>query len=386
MAGGRQICNGCGIQLAVPPSAQTIRCSICQTVTPVQPISYSYVQTTTNHDPVRQATRWFKGVLNNVSNTIDSVVASSINNSGSTRPSTYSYYLPIQRPLAFPPVHGRKRALLIGISYRSKRYELKGSVNDVNCMKFLLIEKLGYPKDSILVLTDDEREWIPTKRNIQRALQWLMEGCKSGDSLVFHYSGHGAQQPNRNGDEVDGFDETICPLDYEKEGMILDDEINATIVRPLPKGATLHAIIDACHSGTVLDLPYFCRMNQNGYYTWEDHSPPSGAYKGTSGGLALCFSACDDHQTSADTSALAGNAMTGAMTFSFIQAVQSAPGLTYGALLLAMRTAIREAKTGIRFNGPITSVLRKMFHIGLSQEPQLSASEKFDIYSKRVVL
>ncbi|KAI3930808.1 hypothetical protein MKX01_037254, partial [Papaver californicum] len=109
-------------------------------------------------------------------------------------------------------------------------------------------------------------------------------------------------------------------------------------------------------------------------------------YKGTSGGLALCFSACDDHQTSADTSALSGIATTGAMTYSFIQAVQSAPGLTYGALLIAMRTAIREPKTGIRFNSPITSVLRKMFHIGLSQVPQLSSSEKFDIYSKQVVL
>ncbi|KAI3930807.1 hypothetical protein MKX01_037253 [Papaver californicum] len=102
----------------------------------------------------------------------------------------------------------------------------------------------------------------PYKAKYSTGTSVLMEGCKSGDSLVFHYSGHGAQQPNRNGDEVDGFDETICPVDYEKEGMILGDKINATIVRSLPKGATLHAIIDVCHSGTVLDLPYFCRMNQ----------------------------------------------------------------------------------------------------------------------------
>ncbi|OVA09160.1 zinc finger protein [Macleaya cordata] len=375
-------CNGCGIQLAVPPAARSIRCIVCQTVTPVRPINYTYVQP---DDPVRQATRWVKGMLNNVSNTIDSVLTSTITNSGSTVP-TYSYYLPVlHQPLKFPPVHGKKKALLVGVCYRSRRYELRGSINDVNCMKFLLVEKLGFSKDSILVLTEDEKEWIPTKRNIRRALQWLIEGCKSGDSLVFHYSGHGSQQRNLNGDEVDGYDETLCPLDYETEGMILDDEINTTIVRPLPTGATLHAIIDSCHSGTILDLPFLCKMNQSGYY-WEDHSPPSGAYKGTSGGLALSFSACDDHQTSADTSALSGSTMTGAMTYSFIQAMQSAPGLTYGVLLNAMRTAIREAKTGIRFNGPITSCLRKVFHIGLSQEPQLSSSEMFDIYRKQVVL
>lgn len=93
-------------------------------------------------------------------------------------------------------------------------------------------------------------------------MNWLVQGCQQGDSLVFHYSGHGARLLNYNGDELDGFDETICPLDYESEGIIIDDEINATVVRPLPEGVTLHAIIDACHSGTVLDLPFLCRMDR----------------------------------------------------------------------------------------------------------------------------
>lgn len=94
------------------------------------------------------------------------------------------------------------------------------------------------------------------------ALYWLVQGCRPGDSLVFHYSGHGSQQRNYTGDEVDGYDETLCPLDYETQGMIVDDEINVTIVRPLPAGVKLHAIIDACHSGTVLDLPFLCRMDR----------------------------------------------------------------------------------------------------------------------------
>lgn len=108
--------------------------------------------------------------------------------------------------------------------------------------------------------TDSSR--IPTKRNIRSAMQWLVEDCRPGDSLVFHYSGHGSQEEDIDGDEIDGYDETICPLDYKTNGMIIDDEINYTIVRPLPRGVKLHAIIDACHSGTVLDLPYLCRMNR----------------------------------------------------------------------------------------------------------------------------
>lgn len=89
-----------------------------------------------------------------------------------------------------------------------------------------------------------------------------MQGCQPGDSLVFHFSGHGSQKKNYTGDEIDGYDETLCPTDFRTQGMIVDDEINATIVRPLPRGVQLHAIIDACHSGTVLDLPYLCRMDR----------------------------------------------------------------------------------------------------------------------------
>lgn len=101
------------------------------------------------------------------------------------------------------------------------------------------------------------------------ALFWLVQGCQPGDSLVFHYSGHGSRQRNYTGDEVDGYDETLCPLDFETQGMIVDDEINAAIVRPLPRGVKLHAIVDSCHSGTVLDLPFLCRMNRSAiYYPW----------------------------------------------------------------------------------------------------------------------
>lgn len=102
---------------------------------------------------------------------------------------------------------------------------------------------------------------------MRNALSWLIQGCEPGDSLVFHYSGHGSRQRNHNGDEIDGYDETLCPLDFETQGMMIDDEINATIVKPLPVGVKLHAIIDSCHSGTVLDLPFLCRINRSLSYS-----------------------------------------------------------------------------------------------------------------------
>lgn len=67
--------------------------------------------------------------------------------------------------------------------------------------------------------------------------------------------------------------------------------------------------------------------------------------------------------------ALAGNAATGALTYSLIQAVENEPGLTYGRLLNSMRHAIRSAKTsGLRLSGPIASLInRTLFNTELSQ-------------------
>ncbi|KAH7866269.1 hypothetical protein Vadar_017934 [Vaccinium darrowii] len=384
MAGRKERCSWCGVQLLVPPEAQTIQCSVCQAVTRTRP-NDPLVQA---QDSVRLATNCVKGFINKVSSNINTM-ATPMNNY--PMQGTYDYGQHPQRiqppPLILPvSAHGRKRALLCGVSYYGRRYNLKGSVNDVRCMRYFLVERLGFPSESILVLTEEETDprRIPTKRNIRMAFQWLIQGCQSGDSLVFHYSGHGSQLRDTNSDEIDGYDETLCPLDFETEGMILDDEINATIVRPLPHGAKLHAIIDACHSGTVLDLPFVCRVNRAGHYTWEDHSYQSTTYKGTSGGLAISLSACDDHQATLDTMALSGNTVTGAMTYSFIQAVQNEPGLTYGRLLNAMHRAIHDAKPGSRFNGPIASFIRKVFIP--TQEPQLTSSEKFDVYSKQFSL
>ncbi|WJX22039.1 hypothetical protein P8452_11386 [Trifolium repens] len=266
-----------------------------------------------------------------------------------------------QHSMAPPSPYGNKRAVLFGICYGNRANSLKGSLNDVHCMKYFLTQNLGFPTDSIRMLT----------------------GCQPGDSLVLHFSGHGSREVDHSMDEVDGYDEAICPVDYESEGKILDDEINATIVRPLPHGAKLHAVIDTCFSGTVLDLPFMCRINRKGYYGWEDHRHPRAGYKGTRGGLAVCISACDDDGSAADTSAFSGMESAGALTYSFIQAMQVGRNLTYGQLLNGMRSTIRGAreKFGPDYQEHVMENRQQYAH-----EPQLSSSEKFDIYSKYIAM
>jgi hypothetical protein len=79
--------------------------------------------------------------------------------------------------------------------------------------------------------------------------------------------------------------------------MIIDDEINAVLVNPLAKGVHLHCVIDACHSGSVLDLPFRTEMTRNGA-SWQREYGERGPRfkKDTSGGLAVQFGSSRDAQ------------------------------------------------------------------------------------------
>lgn len=77
-----------------------------------------------------------------------------------------------------------------------------------------------------------------------------------GISFTDFFLGHGGQTKDLDGDEPDGYDEVIYPVDFRQVGHITDDEMHRIMVRPLQAGVRLTAIFDSCHSGTALDLPY----------------------------------------------------------------------------------------------------------------------------------
>eukprot|EP00667_Euglena_gracilis_P014555 EG_transcript_15081 len=154
---------------------------------------------------------------------------------------------------------GRKRALIIGINYVGQQGELRGCVNDAKAMKHFLASR-GFTE--FRMLTDgDVSDGQPTAQNILEGFRWLSTGAKQGDSLFFHYSGHGGSVRDTNGDEKDGKDETIVPVDYRTAGQIIDDVILKELVLPLPAGCQLTSVMDCCHSGTVFDLPYLFTAN-----------------------------------------------------------------------------------------------------------------------------
>lgn len=157
---------------------------------------------------------------------------------------------------------GNKKSVFIGINYFGQSGELRGCINDVTNIKEFVVNKWQFPTDAdhMLVLTDDQsdEQFQPTRENIIRAMHWLVEGAQEGDSLFFHYSGHGGTQKDdaQESDEADGQDETLIPVDYKTNGVIVDDEIHRILVAPLPRGVRITAITDCCHSGSIFDLPY----------------------------------------------------------------------------------------------------------------------------------
>merc|ERR1712038_970534 len=129
----------------------------------------------------------------------------------------------------------------------------------------------------------------PTRANLLKAMSWLVHGVSKGDVLFFHFSGHGAQLPDRTGVERDGYNETLVPCDFHRGARhVTDDEVWSAIVRPLPSGVRLTAVMDCCHSGTGMDLPFEYDVASRRWC--EDVNPAHSA------GDVVLFSGCTDDQ------------------------------------------------------------------------------------------
>ncbi|KAI6133823.1 peptidase C14, caspase domain-containing protein, partial [Pisolithus croceorrhizus] len=252
---------------------------------------------------------------------------------------------------------GQKKALCIGINYTGQKRQLRGCINDIRNVKRFLTAYRGYRDGDIVMLMDETTNprQMPTRRNIIDAMRWLVKDAKPHDSLFFHYSGHGGQVPDHNGSETDGYDEVIYPVDYKTAGVILDDEMNRIMVKPLPTGCRLTAIFDSCHSGTALDLPYI--YHADGRLQGIHVSDRARRLKGTSADV-ISFSGCRDDQTSADT--VQRGVAVGAMSYAFVTSLSRNPVQSYQGLLRSVRDILRqyEQKAQLSSSHPIDTNLQ----------------------------
>lgn len=294
---------------------------------------------------------------------------------------------------------GVRRALLIGITYEGKAH-LPGTVNDVQNVAKLLSSTAAFHRRNMVVLTDSKdpgvgggvRTGPATRASILREMRALVSGATAGDSLFFHFSGHGSQVADKSSSggaaETDGMDETIVPSDWSSPGsggggMVVDDEIYQAMIEPLPEGVRLTACFDACHSGTAADLPHTFRAVMKagagggaagGGPMYEvikvdslveartgrplraekaakrsGHARGEGEDASLPRGEALVFSACADSGTATGTSSLSSDGTpAGAMTYAFCKAMRSGgkqgwKDMTYTELLGRMTRTIHKA-------------------------------------------
>lgn len=135
-------CRHCGASLSAAASARSVRCALCHAETRVE-------RRPQHQGGLHQAMGFIKGLFNNAFGSASATSQPPPSSSESMRAGD-AYGLPASYPR---DRSSKKRALLVGISYAFTKYELKGSVNDVNCMRYLLRDKFNFPTDCILTLT-----------------------------------------------------------------------------------------------------------------------------------------------------------------------------------------------------------------------------------------
>jgi hypothetical protein len=247
----------------------------------------------------------------------------------------------------------QRKAFLTGINrYRIPGADLQGCVNDVTNIRNILLNYFGFEVEDIRVLVDERA----TKKAMLHRLEWLVKGAKAGDRLLMHFSGHGSQIRDRNGDELkDQLDELICPHDMDWDGnFIVDDDLDA-IFSELPKGVRLEVILDCCHSASgirqVAELPrlasehpvtarflmppvdILCRQDDDDLpvHHLERDSMPAGH---------VLFSACRDNQTAAD--AFIKGKYNGAFSYYFCMHLRDTQGaISRGELIRRVRASLK---------------------------------------------
>lgn len=153
----------------------------------------------------------------------------------------------------------RKYAILVGISDyhcldKNNEWNDINGVNDVTLIS-LILKKQGF---SIQTITNSNASY----NNIISSINKLTLKCKKGDYVYIHFSCHGQPFEDQNGDEEDGWDESIVPVDagmiyekgvYEGEKHIIDDDLQVMMNKirsKVGKTGVIYVVLDACHAGT----------------------------------------------------------------------------------------------------------------------------------------
>jgi len=161
---------------------------------------------------------------------------------------------------AFSNMAPQKIALIVAVGNypANSGWQSLSSNQDADLVKNALLTQ-GFMEGNIFIIRDKQA----TKQGILNAIEHtLRKRATRGSTVVFHFSGHGQQIVDDDGDEKDNLDEAIVPYDspykyqpgyYEGQNLIRDEELGTALNRvrsKIGKKGHLLVLLDACHSGT----------------------------------------------------------------------------------------------------------------------------------------
>ncbi|MCA8956667.1 MAG: caspase family protein, partial [Planctomycetes bacterium] len=281
-------------------------------------------------------------------------------------------------------------ALLVGIQRypaASGLAQLTAPDNDLRLVHYALTQHLGFASEDIKTLRDGEAtlEGIVTWFD-----RWLIQGARPDTQVLFWFSGHGSEVPDRavaGRGEPDGRDSTLVAFDSRDAGRagecdLIDDALRA-LVRACPS-RFVTVVTDACHSGTVLrgGDGVGVRLARQGdkapvgtFAFWPkavkvlDDDAPDAALPST----VVHVGAALDHEPAAELSvtegfaALPGARRFGALTFALVRAMlRAAPGASYAQVLDEARLLVStETTQSITAEGDLDRAL-----LGIARAPR----------------
>lgn len=150
-----------------------------------------------------------------------------------------------------------KRALIVGISeYQQSTGDAWAAIHGANDADLIapVLKKQGF---SIVKVSNK----TATAKRIRKELTNLCSASRPGDMVYLHFSCHGQPFEDIDGDEEDGWDESIVPYDammvyakgrYEGGNHITDDELHGFFTKLRKAVGTsgfVSVVVDACHAG-----------------------------------------------------------------------------------------------------------------------------------------
>ena len=154
------------------------------------------------------------------------------------------------------PAQAAEWGLVVGIDDYIYQRPLKGAANDARDIARAM---QGRDMARVEVLLNQSA----SKQAVSEAWTSIVAEAAPGDTIIFTYAGHGAAEPDLNGDEKtaaypdDVLDEAFLLANFTDRNdrglaeRIVDDELNQWFASAEDKGLRVVFVADACHSGTM---------------------------------------------------------------------------------------------------------------------------------------